>query len=156
VTPTGLFFLVVLSRCDDHAVAQAFGPHGHFWAVVEAAHHLTLQSVAGTESFGRCVSRLDQRMIKHPVVFASGNAREPSQISEDGPGPVLPIESQERAGLWKLIGREIPSNGRQALAQLHAARARCHDYQNCRADFQRWAWLITVRVRTTCPRLRPV
>jgi hypothetical protein len=69
---------------------------------------------------------------------------------------VLPIESQERAGLWKLIGSEIPSKGRQALAQLHAARARCHDYQNCRADFQRWAWLITVRVRTTCPRLRPV
>jgi hypothetical protein len=55
-----------------------------------------------------------------------------------------------------LIGSEIPSNGRQALAQLHAARARCHDDQNCRADFQRWAWLITVRVRTTCPRLRPV
>src|SRR5712691_11375070 len=49
VTPTGLFFLVALSRCDDHAVAQAFGPHGHFWAVVEAAHHLTLQSVAGTD-----------------------------------------------------------------------------------------------------------
>jgi hypothetical protein len=46
---------------------------------------------------------------------------------------VLPIESQERAGLWKLIGSEIPSKGRQALAQLHAARARCHDYQNCRA-----------------------
>ena len=78
-------------------------------------------------------TRLDQRMIKHPVVFASGHEREPSQISEDGPGPVLPIESQERAGLWKLIGSEIPSNGRQALAQLHAARARCHDYQNCRA-----------------------
>jgi hypothetical protein len=69
---------------------------------------------------------------------------------------VLPIESQERAGLWKLIGSEIPSKGRQALAQLHAARARCHDYQNCRADFQRWAWLITVRVRTTCPGYRPV
>jgi hypothetical protein len=49
VTPTGLFFLVALSRCDDHAVAQAFGPYGHFWAVVEAAHHLTLQSVAGTD-----------------------------------------------------------------------------------------------------------
>src|SRR6266699_1686155 len=31
---------------------------------------------------------------------------------------VLPIESQERAGLWKLIGSEIPSKGRQALAQL--------------------------------------
>ena len=57
-------------------------------------------------------------MIKHPVVFASGHEREPSQISEDGPGPVLPIESQERAGLWKLIGSEIPSKGRQALAQL--------------------------------------
>jgi hypothetical protein len=63
-------------------------------------------------------TRLDQRMIKHPVVFASGHEREPSQISEDGPGPVLPIESQERAGLWKLIGSEIPSNGRQAIAQL--------------------------------------
>jgi hypothetical protein len=95
-------------------------------------------------------------MIKHPVVFASGHAREPSQISEDGPGPVLPIESQERAGLWKLIGSEIPSKGLAALAQLHAARARCHDYQNCRADFQRWARLITVRVRTTCPGYRPV
>ena len=106
--------------------------------------------------WGQMQTRLDQLMIKHPVVFASGHEREPSQISEDGPGPVLPIESQERAGLWKLIGSEIPSNGRQALAQLHAARARCHDYQNCRADFQRWAWLITVRVRTTCPRLRPV
>ncbi len=133
MTPTGLFFLVALSRCDNHAVAQAFGPHGHFWAEVSAAHHLTLQSVAGTESFGRCVSRLDQRMIKHPVVFASGHEREPERLSEDGPGPVLPIESQERAGLWKLIGSEIPSKGRQALAQLHAARARCHDYQNCRA-----------------------
>jgi hypothetical protein len=40
VTPTGLFFFVALSRCDDHAVAQVFGPHGHFWAVVEAVHHL--------------------------------------------------------------------------------------------------------------------
>jgi hypothetical protein len=156
VTPTGLFFFVALSRCDDHAGAQAFGPHGHFWAEVSAAHQLTLQSVAGTESFGRCVSRLDQRMIKHPVVFASGHEREPERLSEDGPGPALPIESQERAGLWKLIGSQIPSKGLAALAQLHAARARCHDSQNCRADFQRWAWPITVRVRTTCPRLRPV
>ncbi len=68
--------------------------------------------------WGQMQTRLDQRMIKHPVVFASGHEREPSQISEDGPGPVLPIESQERAGLWKLIGSEIPSKGCQALAQL--------------------------------------
>jgi len=50
----------------------------------------------------------------------------------------------------------VARDGGERLSQLHAARARCRGCQKNRADFQLWAKLLTVRVRTTWPRLRPV
>jgi hypothetical protein len=85
-------------RRDDHAAVDAFGSHRHLRAVVEAAHHLTFRSLLEL-IWGQMQTHLDQRMIKGGVLLASGHERETSQISEYGSGPVLSIESQERAGL---------------------------------------------------------
>ena len=103
--------------CHHHAAQHARGPHRHLRAVVEAAHHLTFRTLLEL-IWGQMQSRLDQRMIKDGILFASDHERETSQISEHDSGPVLSIESQERAGLWKLVCSEIPINGRQTLSQF--------------------------------------
>ena len=43
---------------------------------------------------------LNQRVIEHAGVFASGHKREPSHIGEDGSGAILPVEP--RASCAKL------------------------------------------------------
>jgi hypothetical protein len=115
--PNRTFLFARRMRCDDHTAQHAFRPHRDRLAIIEAAHHLTFRALLEL-IWGQMQTRLDQRMIKGGVLLASGHERETSQISEYGSGPVLSIESQERAGLWQLVCSEIPINGRQALSQF--------------------------------------
>ncbi len=57
-------------------------------------------------------------MIKRGVLLAASHKREIGQIGEDGPGAILSIEPEQGARLWKLVGREIPTNGRKRLSQF--------------------------------------
>jgi hypothetical protein len=102
------------------------------------------------------VSRLDERMIEHRVVFAASHKGEPGQISEDGSCPILPIEPEQSALLWELVCREIATEGTEALAQFRSVATVADGAPNEPNHWKLWAWLTTVRVRTTCPRLRPV
>ena len=78
----------------DHAAQHTLGPHGYLWAIVEAANHLafwTLLKLIG----GQMQTRLDERMIEHAVLFATGHERESSQIGEHGPGAILSVEPEK-------------------------------------------------------------
>jgi hypothetical protein len=100
-----------------HAAQHALGPHRHVWAVVEAAHDLAFWTLL--ELIGRQVqTRLDQRMIEYRVLFATRHEGETGQISEHGSRPILSIESQQGACLWKLVRREVTRDGRERLAQF--------------------------------------
>ena len=57
-------------------------------------------------------TRLDQRVIEYAVVFAASDKGEPRHIREYGPGAILPVEPQQRAFVWKVVGPQIPTNGR--------------------------------------------
>ena len=46
---------------------------------------------------GQMQTRLDQRVIKHTVFFATGHKREAGQIREHGPRAILAIEPQQRS-----------------------------------------------------------
>ncbi len=85
-------------RGHHRAAAHALRTHRDLWAVVEAANHLAFGTVL--ELIRRQVeTRLDERMIKHAVLFATGHKREASHIGEHRPIPILPIEPQQRAFL---------------------------------------------------------
>src|SRR6516164_7590253 len=57
-------------------------------------------------------------MIEHGVVFAAHYERKTSQIGQDGPGAILPIEPQQSVFLRELIGSEVATDGCQGLAQF--------------------------------------
>jgi hypothetical protein len=106
--------------------------------------------------WGQVQTRLHERMIQHAILFAAHHEREASQIGQHGSGAILPIQPKQNRLLRQLVRSEVATDGRESQAQFREGCARCLGYQTCRADFQLWAWLTTVRVRTTSPRLRPV
>ena len=103
---------------NHHATLHAKRSHRHIGAVVKAAHELALLSDAGAESFGRCVSRLDERMIQHGVVFATHHEREASQIRQHGSGAILPIEPEQGSLMRKLVHSEVATAGPEGLTQF--------------------------------------
>lgn len=93
-----------------HPAERSFGPHRYLGAIVKTALHQAFGPLL--ELIGREVQpRLNQRVIEQVIVFAAGYKREPSHIGEDYPIPILPIEAQQCAFLWKAMGRQIPANG---------------------------------------------
>ncbi|GHO61785.1 hypothetical protein KSC_006770 [Ktedonobacter sp. SOSP1-52] len=54
------------------------------------------------------------------VVFATGDKREASQVSQYGSVPILAVEAEQRLFLRELIRREIPADGGEALAQFRS------------------------------------
>jgi hypothetical protein len=57
------------------------------------------------ELIGRQVeTRLDKRMIKHAVLFATGNIRKASHIGEHRPIPIVPIEPRASRVLVRADG----------------------------------------------------
>ena len=96
--------------CHHHAAGHTLGSHRHFWAVVEAAHHLAFWTLLEL-IWWEMQTRLDQRMIEHGVLLAAGHKGEAGQISEHGPGPILAVEPKQGACRRELVRREIPTDG---------------------------------------------
>ena len=85
--------------------------------VVEPALHLAFRVLL--ELIGREVqTRLNEWVIEHGVVFATGHEREASEIGEHGSSSILAVEPQQRVRKVELIGSEIPTNGGERLLQF--------------------------------------
>jgi hypothetical protein len=102
-----------------HPARHTERSHWHFWTVVEAAHHLALRALLELIG-GQVQTRLDERMIEHGVLFATGNFGEASQVSQHGPGAILSIEPEEGEPLWELVRREVARDRREGLAQFRS------------------------------------
>jgi hypothetical protein len=61
---------------------------------------------------------LNLRMIEQAIVFPTGHKRKTSEIGEYRPVAILSIEPQQRAFLWKVVGRQIPTNRGDPFAQF--------------------------------------
>ena len=93
-----------------HATQQALRPHRHVWAVVEAAHGLAFWALLDLIR-GEVQTCLDQRVIEHAVLFATGHVGEAGQISQHGSRAILSVESEQGALCRKLVCRQIPLDG---------------------------------------------
>lgn len=67
---------------------------------------------------GEVETCLDQWVIEHAVLLATRHKGKPGQIHKHGSGPILAVESEQRALRWELIRGEIATNGCQSLAQF--------------------------------------
>jgi hypothetical protein len=65
-------------------------------------------------------TRLDERMIKDCVLFASGHKGEANQVGEDGSGAILSVKPEQGALLWELVRSLIATDGRECLAQFRS------------------------------------
>jgi hypothetical protein len=104
-------------RGHNHTREPAIGSHWDLWAVVERANHLafgTLLSLIGRQ----VQTRLNERMIEHPVFFATGHKGKACQVGEYRPGTILPIKPQKRTFLWELVCGQILTNGYETLSQF--------------------------------------
>jgi hypothetical protein len=61
---------------------------------------------------------LYQRMIKQTVLFAPSHKSKASKVGEHRAQAILPIKPQQGAFWWELACCEIPTNGRERLAQF--------------------------------------
>ncbi len=102
-----------------HPARHTERSHWHFWTVVEAAHHLAFRALLELIG-GQVQTRLDERMIKHGVLFATGHKGEASQVGQHGPGAILSIEPEEGEPLWELVRREVARDRREGLAQFRS------------------------------------
>src|ERR1700694_5842571 len=104
-------------RCHHHAAQHALGSHGHLWAVVETAHHLTFWTLLNLIG-GQVQARWDERVIEDGVLFPSCHESETSQVGEDRSGPILAIEPEQGTRLWDLMRGEVARDRRFALTQF--------------------------------------
>ena len=80
--------LVCPMRCHYHAARSPLGSHWHVWAIVEEASRLTFRALV--HLIGRQVhTRLNQWVIQHGVLFATGHKREASQVSDHSSQAIL-------------------------------------------------------------------
>jgi hypothetical protein len=89
--PNGTFLFRGWMSGHHHAAQHTFGSHWHFRAVVEAAHRLTFRALLKL-IWWEVQTCLDEWVIEHRVVFASGHKGEASQVSQHGPCAILAIE----------------------------------------------------------------
>ena len=94
-------------------------------------------------------------MIEHAVFFAARHKREGGHIGKHGSRAILPIEPQQRAFLRKVVGRQVPTNGREPLAQFLSIAPVAPIPETAEPLVAMGEAQTTVRVRTTSPRLRP-
>ena len=102
MTPTGLFFLLAGWVATTTRQEHALGSHRHSGAVVEAAHHLAFRTLLELIG-GQVQTRLDERMIEHGVLFATGHKGEASQIGKHSPRAILAIEPEQGRALRELV-----------------------------------------------------
>jgi hypothetical protein len=91
-----LFLPSLVSRMGRHhnPVGHALGSHRNLWTVVEAAHGLTFWTLL--ELIGRQVQpRLNQWVIQHAVLFATGHKRETSEVSDHGSQAILAVKPEQ-------------------------------------------------------------
>jgi hypothetical protein len=65
-------------------------------------------------------TRLDERVIKHAVLFAPCHKGEASQVSEHGPGAILSVKPEQVALRRKLVGRKVARDRGKSLAQFRS------------------------------------
>jgi hypothetical protein len=103
----------------DHAVGEPLRPDRDLWAIVETAHCLAFRTRLQLIGW-QVQTRLNERMVKHAVVFAAGNIREACHIGEHRARPILTKDMEQGVRLWKLVRCEIAHDQSSALAQFHA------------------------------------
>jgi hypothetical protein len=82
-----------MGRHHDTAALPARA-HSHIRAIIEGAHQATFRArelLIG----GQVQARLDERLVKHLIVFATHHIAEACQIGKDGSGAILPIHTEE-------------------------------------------------------------
>src|SRR5260370_36459507 len=104
-------------RGHDQTTAHAIRSHWDLWAVVETARYLTFGTLLELIRW-QVQACLNERMIKQVIVFATGDKGEPGHIGEHGPVAILSVETQQRAFLRQVMGRQIPTNGGDSLTQF--------------------------------------
>jgi len=83
-----------------HSAQHTLGSHRHRLAVIETAHHLAFRALL--DLIGRKMeTRLDERVIKNAVVFATGHKRQARHIGEHRPSAILAIEPRASCVLEK-------------------------------------------------------
>jgi hypothetical protein len=76
--------------------------HCHVRAVIERADQVTFR--ARELLIGRQVqARLDDWLVKEPIVLAAHHERKAEQIGQDGSGPIQAVKPQQGAFFWKLV-----------------------------------------------------
>ncbi len=100
-----------------HAAPHPLWPHRHLWAVVETAYHRAFRALLDLIR-GKLQTRLDERVIKDRVLFASCHKGEASQVGEHGSGAILSVKPEQGALFRELVRREIATDGRESLAQF--------------------------------------
>src|SRR2546421_2807443 len=88
------------------ATALPVRTHCHLRTVIEGAHQSTFRT-AELLIWRKGEPKLDLGVREQLIVFAAHDKWESSQVREGGSGAILPVESQERALCWDLMGREI-------------------------------------------------
>jgi hypothetical protein len=101
----------------NHSAQYTLGSHRHLCTVVEAAYSLAFRTLLDL-IWRQVQTCLNERVIKHRVLFASGHKGEASQICQDSPGAILAIEPEQGSFLRKLVCSQIAANGREALTQF--------------------------------------
>jgi hypothetical protein len=104
--------------CHHHPTAHARRSDGYLGAVVKRAHEVTFRT-AELLVWGQMQAEFDLRPIKQLIVFPTRNAREASQIGDDGSGAILAIQPQQRPFLRKLLRLQI------GLDRCHCATQFC-------------------------------
>jgi hypothetical protein len=97
-------------------------PHRQVRAVVEGARETTFR-MRKLPFCGEMQSRLDSGMVQQQIVFPPHHVSQASQISEDSPGAILPIESQEGTFLRELVRGEVAPDSGDRTAQFLAVVA---------------------------------
>src|SRR5215471_9699910 len=100
-----------------HAALYTLWPHGHLWAVVETAYQLAFRALLAL-IWGEMQTRLDERMIKDCIVFASCHTGKANQVGQHGSGAILSIKPEQGVLFRELVRHEIAVNGCESLAQF--------------------------------------
>ncbi len=113
----GALLLASQMRCHNHAAQHVLGSHRYLRTIVETAYRLAFWTLL--ELVGRQVQTcLNERVIEHGVLFATGHKGEARKIRKHGPSAVLSIEPEQGAFLRKLVYSQILTNGCEPLSQF--------------------------------------
>ncbi len=115
--PDGTLLVAGGMSRHHHAAEHARRSHRHLRTIVKAAHHLAFRTLL--ELIGRQVQAcLDEGMVEHAVLFASGHESKTCEIAEHRSRAILAVKPNQGARGIELIRFEIATNGSEPLAQF--------------------------------------